>query len=140
MDNGDLPLLLRFAELIQHKLKNETDEKAKSSLERDLKLVKNEIGKRILDLPEDVPIFPPLPEEKFSSPIKESISSIHIDSPTKDMEELGSPIQNTSIQSLSGQSSSILLSTDDIAAKFNAFIKSKNSSKPKSKIPIPKAK
>ena len=139
MENCDISLLLRFAEMIQNRYKSETNENAKASLEKDLKLVKDEIGKRVLDLPNDVPIFPPIKEEKFNSPVKESFSSLHIESPQPLPQNSEIQSSNASFQSTSGHGS-LMLTGDDIAAKFTAFMKAKNSQKTRSRIPIPKAK
>ena len=65
MENDDLYLLLKFAQAIQQKIKTETDENARKSLEKDLILVKDEIGKKVLNLPHDAPVFPPFEASQF---------------------------------------------------------------------------
>lgn len=65
MENSDIFLLLRFAQVIQQKIKTEKNEDARNSLEKDLILIKDEIGKRVLNIPNDSPIFPPFDSSLF---------------------------------------------------------------------------
>ncbi|KAK8897045.1 hypothetical protein M9Y10_014979 [Tritrichomonas musculus] len=191
MDKGDLPLLLKFAQIIQQKIKTETDENVKGSLEKDLLIIKNEIGKRVLELPNDTQIFPPFESSQFFDerllyPNKEVISSIEYlpsqktKKQTINVSPINSPVRNNrssklqslsdfidennpdsnsisddksieenSIYSFPGQPTPFVdYTADDLAAKFNKFIKQKESKKskeskipkPKSKIPVPKQK
>ena len=65
MENDNLFLLLKFAQVIQQKIKTETNTDVKQSLEKDLILIKDEIGKRVLSLPNDAQVFPPFDSSQF---------------------------------------------------------------------------
>lgn len=83
-NNNNLFLLLKFAQAIQQKIKIETNEDAKQSLEKDLILIKDEIGKRVLNLPNDTQIFPPFDSSQF---IDEKVSGIKEESSSNNMNE-----------------------------------------------------
>lgn len=131
--DADFPGLLRFAELIQARLKVETKESVKASLRKDLKKVKDQIGKIILEMPTDVAIqFPDPPED--------------ITPQTEDIQETAEAEASEDFSSdYSRENSSIVISSDDMAAKFDAFLKSKANkstkvSRPRSRIPVPQTK
>lgn len=126
---GDFAALLRFAELIQARLKVEENESIKRSLNRDLKKVKDQIGRIVLEMPADAEIkFPNIPEETCSS--MENIPRI------TDQEDM-----SIASESFNESESSVTISSGDMAAKFDAFLKEKTSkaktSRPRSRIPVP---
>ena len=133
--DADFAGLLRFAELIQARLKVETKESVKSSLRKDLKKVKDEIGKIILEMPTDASIqFPDPPDDTI--PQIEEVQKIQERAEVETDESFDSDY--------SRENSATVISSDDMAAKFDAFLKSKANkpkvSRPRSRIPVPQNK
>lgn len=172
MEPGNLLLLLKFAESIQAKSKTENDSRIKASLEEDLCKIKTEIGRIALELPADTQIFQPFEySQLLDNPFLctnrshfsehndavfgsnkneiEQISQISIAqndiSETVDLNEFDSETQANPYSF--GENSTIELSNNEIAARFDIFMKQKSSKKDKetktykkSKIPKPTLK
>lgn len=157
MERFEIQTLLILAERIQDKILTESDPKAKGCLINDLKKVKAEIGKRVLDLPVEIPIFDDdlmsteqitqftsamIDEnEETQDHISESeelnpdnLSELPSDEPT----DTSSAEPHFEFESGSdvpiSDSANSTQDADDIARKFQNFLKTKK--KPKSRIPV----
>jgi hypothetical protein len=117
----DLTSLLKLADLIQIRIKQEAEPNVRKSLEHDLVLVKTQIGKRVLELPPDVELFSKPKYDEISE--DSGILTIPLDSPPRD--RVVSPATD-----VSGGSSSELPGSN-IETKFAAFMTSKQTPKPK---------
>lgn len=123
--------LLYLAEAIQLKIKQEHDENVKKTLENDLQRLKKEIGKRVLELPDNVPVFPPV---EVKTEVSEQIDMANQQNANS------SPASTKSITIFpSENSSSLIIDSDIIGSRFDEFLKSKNT-KPKAKSKIPKSR
>jgi hypothetical protein len=116
MELSDFAPLLRLAEIVQARIKQENDQVARTSLEDDLKRIKDEIGKVVLGLPQDV--------ELFSKP-RDFDQESHLSGTLTLGEELSS----------TGPPRPLTLPAEALGAKFNAFLKSKSTHR--SRIPVP---
>lgn len=76
--SGEIRHLLKLAEKIQHRLGAEEDAVTVANLTNDLKLVKAEVGRRVLDMPDDEPIASIFAKP---SPAKSKSSCAHRESP-----------------------------------------------------------
>jgi hypothetical protein len=122
MERNDLTALLRLAELVQARARRERDPHAKDSLEKDLTLIKDELGRVVLSLPSDVDVFPAKEEDGF---------------PDSDAFTLGSEIPNASPPCPKAEPPP--LPAQLLGAKFESFMKAKAKAKRKSRIPVPSA-
>jgi hypothetical protein len=107
----ELSALVRFAETVQNRLKRETGSVARESLERDLKILKSEIGRRVLLLPDSAYPFQQSDDDSIRVPDSEILSLA-----------TSSPISRQG-ESISEEDSSLMFSCDDIGAKFDSFLK-----------------
>jgi hypothetical protein len=122
MDQRDLMPLLRLAELVQARAKQEKDPRIKESLGLDLVRIKDELGRIVLDLPPGVQVFPTAKEENWLPDAETStlVSDIPLASPQR--------------KSPAIPAAEPVLPPELIAAKFEAFMKTK--AKRKSRIPV----
>jgi len=112
MEKEEILILLDLLEKIQYRIRNETDETVVRCLESDISKVRNEIGKRVLELPLDVKIF----DEE------DCIDNISNDFIKGDSSPCELPKPTTDIQS-------------DITRRFQHFLETKGNH-PKSKLPV----
>ena len=130
---GDFAALLKFAELIQTRMKVEKENKAKESLINDLKLIKDEIGRMVLSLPPDAEIhFPDPAEDQPIPPVSAELSHVN--------EDVDISLPMSSLEESISEASTSAVSVDDISARFSAFLKAKQKAKAKSKIPVPQSR
>jgi hypothetical protein len=116
MEMSDFLPLLRLAEMVQARIKQEHDQVARTSLEDDLKRIKDEIGKIVLGMPEDVELFPKSQAFDEESHLSGTLT-------------LGEELSST------GLPRPLTLPAEELGAKFNAFLKSKSTHR--SRIPVP---
>jgi hypothetical protein len=120
MDVRGLLPLLRLAELVQARANQEKDPQVKESLDLDLVRIKDELGRIVLSLPPDAQVFPTAKEDGWL--------------PDAETSALASDIPLASPQRVVTPSPEPVIPPEMIAAKFEAFMKTK--AKRKSRIPI----
>lgn len=127
---GDFAALLKFAELIQMRMKIEKQDSVKESLSNDLKLIKDEIGRMVLSLP-------PEEEIRFPEPIEDHSMPPTLGEVSQMNEDVDISLPISALEDSACETSTSAVSSDDISARFSAFLKAKQKVKAKSKIPVP---